>query len=65
MKSPSLIPPTGRFNVADPDAYVPAALLAPDGRYACDRCDFLCERQALTGLPEGFVCSDCIAESPQ
>jgi hypothetical protein len=63
MKSSSPTPPTGRFNVADPDAYVPAALLAPDGRYACDRCDFLCERQALTELPEGFVCPDCIAES--
>lgn len=64
MKSPSLILPTDRFNVADQDAYVPAALLAPDGRYSCDRCDFLCVRQELTMLPEGFVCPECIAESP-
>jgi hypothetical protein len=51
-----------RFNVADPTASVPAALLAPDGRYSCDRCDGLCERADLTELPEGFICPECIVE---
>lgn len=52
-----------RFNVADPNAIVPAALLAPDGRYACDRCDFLCERRELVEIPEGFICPTCVAET--
>lgn len=51
-----------RFNVADPTVFVPAALLAPDGRYSCDRCDFLCERALLVELPDGFICPDCAAE---
>lgn len=51
-----------RFNVADPTVEVTAALLAPDGRYSCDRCDALSERADLTELPEGFVCRDCAAE---
>lgn len=53
-----------RWNVADPEAYVPAALLAPDGRYSCDRCDFLCERPRLVERLDGFICPDCVAEEP-
>lgn len=53
----------GRWNVTDPKAWVPAALLAPDGRYSCDRCDSVVERHVLTELPEGFVCPDCLTEA--
>jgi hypothetical protein len=49
-----------RYNIADPSAFVPPELLATDGRYSCDRCDFLCERAALVELPDGFICPDCI-----
>lgn len=52
-----------RFNVADPAAYVPATLLSPDGRYACDRCEALCERVELTEMSEGFICPECVAAS--
>ena len=54
--------PGFRLNVADLSVAMPAALLAPDGRYSCDRCDGLCERADLTELPEGFICPDCISE---
>ena len=58
------MPPGFRWNVADPGAYVPAALLAPDGRYSCDRCDFLCERSQLVERPDGFICPECVVEEP-
>jgi hypothetical protein len=51
-----------QFNVADPDAWVPSALLAPDGRYSCDHCEGLCERSNLTERPDGFLCPVCVAE---
>jgi hypothetical protein len=63
LKRPTLPGTELRYNVVDPSAYVPPELLAPDGRYSCDRCDFLCERATLVELPEGFVCPDCIAEA--
>ena len=53
----------GRFDVADPDAYVPAALLAPSGRYSCDRCDGLAIRSELIELPEGFICPVCARDA--
>lgn len=59
MTTSSAYAPGLRLNVADPSVVVPAALLAPDGRYSCDRCDALCERTSLSELPEGFVCPDC------
>lgn len=48
-----------RWDVANPDATVPAALLAPDGRYSCDGCEGLVERAALVTFPHGFYCSEC------
>lgn len=51
-----------RFNIADLNAFVPATLLSTDGRYACDRCDALCERAELVERPDGFICPDCAAE---
>jgi hypothetical protein len=51
-----------RWNVADPKAIVPAALLAPDGRYSCDGCEGLVERAALTTFPHGFFCAECAQE---
>lgn len=63
MRKPKFQRSEFRYNVADPAVLVPAALLAPDGRYACDRCEFLCERGELVELPEGFICPDCVAES--
>ena len=38
------------------------ALLAPDGRYACDRCEGLCERVELVERPDGFICPDCASD---
>lgn len=61
MRRPSPGESGFRLDVADPSVAVPAALLAPDGRYSCDRCDALSERAELTELPEGFVCRDCAA----
>jgi hypothetical protein len=63
LKRPNLSGIEFRYNVADPNAFVPPELLAPDGRYSCDRCDFLCERAELVELPEGFICPECIAEA--
>ncbi|MCG2605013.1 MAG: hypothetical protein KBO60_18290 [Achromobacter sp.] len=48
-----------RWNVADPAADVPAALLTPDGRYSCDGCEAATERVDLVERPEGFLCPDC------
>lgn len=49
----------GRYDVANPAAPVPAALLAPDGRYACDACDALTDRAHLVPLASGYFCQDC------
>lgn len=51
-----------RWDVADPAAIVPPALLAPDGRYSCDGCEGLVERAALVTFPQGFYCSECAQE---
>lgn len=51
-----------RWDVADPGAAVPAALLAPDGRYACDGCEGLVERAELSPLAHGFFCAHCALE---
>lgn len=50
-----------RWNVADPSADVPSALLTPDGRYCCDRCEACTERADLVERPEGFLCPECAA----
>ncbi len=55
----ALVASPGRWNFADPHAEVPAALLAPDGRYSCDGCEALIQRADLTTLPHGFFCVDC------
>ena len=59
MKRPSFGQPGWTFNVADPNAYVPTELLAPDGRYCCDRCEGLAIRAELIEVPEGFICPVC------
>jgi hypothetical protein len=51
-----------RWDVANPDAIVPAALLSPDGRYSCDGCEGLVDRAALLSRPHGFFCSECAQE---
>lgn len=50
-----------RWNVADPAADVPAALLTPCGRYCCDRCEAATVRADLVERPEGFLCPECAA----
>lgn len=49
----------GRFDVANPAAIVPAGLLAPDGRYACDGCEGLTDRGALVPSLAGYHCPQC------
>jgi len=53
-----------RIDIKGPIEKIPPALLAPDGRYSCDRCDFLCERPHLVERPDGYICPDCVAEEP-
>jgi hypothetical protein len=48
-----------RYDVANPSAAVPAALLSPDGRYSCDGCEALTERGALAACQAGYFCSGC------
>lgn len=62
MKRPAFGQVGWRFNVADPDAYVPVELLVPDGRYSCDRCEGLAIRAELIELPEGFICPVCAGD---
>ena len=50
-----------RWNVADPAADVPAALLTPCGRYCCDRCEAATERADLVERVDGFLCPECAA----
>lgn len=52
----------GRYDVANPAAPVPPALLAPDGRYACDACDALTDRADLAAHAAGYFCPACEAE---
>jgi hypothetical protein len=52
------------FDIKGPLENIPPAMLAPDGRYSCDRCDFLCERSLLVERPDGFICPECILEEP-
>lgn len=49
-----------RWNVADPTADVPPALLLPDGRYSCDGCEAATERADLVERDAGFLCPDCV-----
>lgn len=52
----------GRFDVADPSTLVPPMLLGPDGRYSCDGCEGLTERDELQAGPLGYFCPDCAPE---
>ena len=62
LATPDTLP---SWNVADPAADVPAALLTPDGRYCCDRCEAATERADLVERPEGFLCPECAAPEAQ
>lgn len=52
-----------RYDVANPSAAVPAALLSPDGRYSCDGCEALTERAALVACQAGYYCAACAPPS--
>lgn len=52
-----------RYDVANPSAAVPAALLSPDGRYSCDGCEALTERGALVACQAGYYCAACAPPS--